>query len=53
MGVELGQLLVVSFILLVGFVVLRVMGVVRRDWILTTSGVALGVATLLLLQLPR
>jgi len=51
LGVELGQLLVVSVILLVGFVVLRMMGVVRRDWILTTSGAALGVATLLLLRL--
>ncbi len=51
LGVELGQLLVVSVILLVGVVVLRMMGVVRRDWILTTSGAALGVATLLLLQL--
>ncbi|AMR29084.1 HupE / UreJ protein [Hymenobacter psoromatis] len=51
LGVELGQLLVVSVILLVGFVLLRMMGVVRRDWILTTSGAALGVASLLLLQL--
>ena len=51
LGVELGQLLVVSAILLVGFVVLRMVGVVRRDWILTTSGAALGIATLLLLQL--
>ncbi|TDN36397.1 HupE/UreJ family protein [Hymenobacter sp. UV11] len=53
LGVELGQLLVVSMVLLVGFVVLRIVGVVRRDWILTTSGAALGVATLLLLQLHR
>lgn len=51
LGVELGQLLVVSVILLVGFVVLRIVGVVRRDWILVTSGAALGIATLLLLQL--
>lgn len=51
LGVELGQLLVVSIILLLGFGLLRVVGVARRDWILTVSGAALGVATLLLLQL--
>jgi hypothetical protein len=51
LGVELGQLLVVSVILLLGFVLLRIVGVARRDWVLTVSGAALGVATLLLLQL--
>jgi hypothetical protein len=51
LGVEVGQLLVVSIILLLGFVVLRGFGAARRDWVLTTSGAALGVATLLLLQL--
>jgi hypothetical protein len=51
LGVELGQLLVVSIILLLGFVLLRVVGVTRRDWILTVSGAALGVATLLLMQM--
>lgn len=51
LGVELGQLLVVSVILLLGFVLLRLVGVARRDWILTVSGAALGVATLLLLQM--
>jgi len=51
LGVELGQLLVVSVILLLGFVLLRGVGVARRDWILTVSGAALGVATLLLLQM--
>ena len=51
LGVELGQLLVVSIILLLGFVVLRGFGATRRDWILTTSGAALGVLLLLLVQL--
>lgn len=50
-GVELGQLLVVSIILLLGFVVLRGFNAARRDWVLTTSGAALGVALLLLVQL--
>ncbi len=51
LGVELGQLLVVGIILLLGFVVLRGFGAARRDWVLTTSGAALGVSLLLLVQL--
>ena len=50
-GVELGQLLVVSLILLLGFAVLRGFGAARRDWVLTASGAALGMALLLLVQL--
>ena len=50
-GVELGQVLIVAAILLLGAVLLRVAGVARRDWLLTTSGAALGIATVLLLQL--
>jgi hypothetical protein len=49
-GVELGQLLVVSAILLLGAVLLGRLRVARRDWLLTTSGAALGIATVLLLQ---
>jgi hypothetical protein len=51
LGVELGQLLVVSIILLLGFVMLRGFGAARRDWVLTTSGAALGIALVLLVQL--
>ena len=50
-GVELGQVLIVTGILLVGALLLRGLGVARRDWLLTTSGAALGIATVLLLQL--
>jgi len=49
-GVELGQLVVVGGILLLGAVLLRGFGVARRDWVLAVSGAALGVAGLLLLQ---
>ncbi|WP_426061061.1 HupE/UreJ family protein [Hymenobacter sp. B1770] len=49
-GVEVGQVLIVGVILLVGAVLLRGLGVARRDWLLTTSGAALGIATLLLMQ---
>ncbi|WP_231590665.1 HupE/UreJ family protein [Hymenobacter terrenus] len=49
-GVELGQVLVVTVMLLLGAVLLRGFRVARRDWLLTTSGAALGIATVLLLQ---
>lgn len=50
LGVEMGQVLVVTSILLVGAVLLRGFGVARRDWLLTASGAALGIATVLLAQ---
>ncbi|MFD2718078.1 HupE/UreJ family protein [Hymenobacter monticola] len=49
-GVELGQVLIVSAILLLGALLLGSLRVARRDWLLTTSGAALGIATVLLLQ---
>lgn len=49
-GVELGQVLVVVVILLLGAVLLRGLQVARRDWLLTTSGAALGIAVVLLVQ---
>lgn len=49
-GVEIGQLLIVSLILLLGLLLLRGLGVVRRDWLLVVSGVAGGIALMLLLN---
>jgi hypothetical protein len=49
-GVELGQLLIVALILLLGLVVLRALGAARRDWVLVVSGAAGGIAAVLLLQ---
>ncbi|GGG58360.1 HupE/UreJ family protein [Hymenobacter glacieicola] len=49
-GVELGQLLIVAIILLVGLLLLRVLNVARRDWLLVTSGAALGIALTLLVK---
>ncbi|GAB2956684.1 HupE/UreJ family protein [Hymenobacter coalescens] len=48
-GVEIGQLLIVGLILLLGLVVLRVGGAGRRDWVLVVSGAAAGIAVMLLL----
>ena len=50
-GVEVGQVLIVTIILLLGALLLRGFGVARRDWLLATSGAALGIAALLLVQL--
>ncbi|AII51364.1 hypothetical protein N008_05115 [Hymenobacter sp. APR13] len=47
-GVELGQLLIVSLILLLGLLLLRGFGVHRRDWLLVVSGAAMGIALVLL-----
>jgi len=49
-GVELGQLFIMSLILVVGLVVLRVFGALRRDWLLVVSGAAAGIALVLLLD---
>ena len=49
LGVELGQLVIVGLILLLGFMLLRGLRVHRRDWLLVTSGAALGIALVLLL----
>ena len=48
-GVEVGQLFIVSIILLLGFVLLRGFGIARRDWLLLVSGAAAGIAMMLLL----
>lgn len=50
-GVELGQLLVVGLILGLALALRRGLGVVHRDWVLTSSAAALGAALLLLVQL--
>lgn len=50
-GVEFGQLLVVGALLGLTLALVRGLGVARRDWVLTCSGAALGVALLLLVQL--
>lgn len=49
-GVEIGQLLIVALILLLGFLVLRGLSVARRDWLLVVSGAAGGIALVLLLN---
>ncbi|MCC2547589.1 HupE/UreJ family protein [Hymenobacter sp. BT175] len=49
LGVEAGQLLIVLLILILGLITLRILRRTRRDWILVVSGLAAGVALVLLL----
>lgn len=47
-GIELGQLMVVGFIIGIAYVFLNVIGTKHRDWNLFISGAAAGVALLLM-----
>ncbi len=49
-GVEIGQILVVTLLLVLAVLLRRGLRVAARDWLLLSSGAALGVALLLLLQ---
>lgn len=49
-GLELGQLLIVSLLLLLAVVVVRVVGVQRRDWVLGQSVVAATLALQLMIE---
>ncbi len=50
LGLEGGQILIVSLIFLCGLVAERWLGVVRRDWVLILSGAAGGIGLTLLLD---
>jgi len=50
LGVELGQLLIVAFILLASFVAFRVLQVKQREWNLFISGSAFGLALVMALE---
>jgi hypothetical protein len=49
-GIEIGQLLIVSIIILLSYILTRVFKVNRRDWILILSGAGLGVSAVLMLD---
>lgn len=49
-GIELGQLVVVASIFLIGFIFLNILRVAHRDWNVFISGAAAGVAVLLMSQ---
>ncbi|GAA4432255.1 HupE/UreJ family protein [Pontibacter saemangeumensis] len=49
-GIELGQLLIVAILLLIGAVVLNVFHAKKRDWIMVLSSAAAGVALVLMME---
>jgi hypothetical protein len=50
LGLEFGQVLIVSVIFLLGVLAERWLGIVRRDWVLVLSGAAAGIGLTLLLD---
>lgn len=49
-GIELGQLLIVSIILVAGFLLMNLFNVKRRDWIMVLSSAAAGIALILMME---
>jgi HupE / UreJ protein len=50
LGLEIGQILIVSTTLALTWLMMRVVGMARRDWALVLSGAAAGVAATLMLK---
>lgn len=50
LGIEWAQLVVVLAVLLLGFVAQRIIGLDRRDWIILTSGIIIGLTLPILLE---
>lgn len=52
-GLEIGQILIVAVVFVLGAIITRVIGMLRRDWLLVVSGATAGVAiTLIIDRLP-
>ncbi|CCH56928.1 hypothetical protein BN8_06318 [Fibrisoma limi BUZ 3] len=49
-GLELGQLLIVSAVLLIAYVALEILNLRRRDWVLIVSGIVAGMALSLIIN---
>jgi hypothetical protein len=47
LGLELGQIIIVAFFLVLGFMLVDVAGVNRRDWKLVVSSAVAGIALIL------
>lgn len=48
LGLELGQLIIVAFFLVLGFILIDLFGVNRRDWKLVISSAVAGIAVILI-----
>lgn len=49
-GIELGQLLIVSILLIVGFLIMNLFQAKKRDWIMVLSSAAAGISLILMLE---
>lgn len=49
-GIELGQLLIVSIILILAFISMNIFHLKRRDWILVLSSAAAGISLVLIME---
>ncbi|MFD2514649.1 HupE/UreJ family protein [Pontibacter locisalis] len=49
-GIELGQLLIVSILLAVAFLVMNLLNAKKRDWIMVLSSAAAGVSLILMME---
>lgn len=50
LGIELAQIIVVLMVLIIGFITKRAFRVAKRDWILVTSSLVIGMALPILLE---
>lgn len=50
LGIELGQLLVILIVLILGFLAVRLLRIAKRDWILVTSSIIIGMVVPLLIN---
>nr|WP_262914574.1 HupE/UreJ family protein [Pontibacter vulgaris] len=49
-GIELGQLLIVSILLIIGFLIINGLNAKKRDWIMVLSSAAAGIALILIME---
>lgn len=50
LGIEAGQIIIASFIILLGWLVISLLRAPRRDWILLLSGAAIGISLVLMIE---
>ena len=50
LGIEIAQIIIVFFVLILGFVVLNILHKSKRDWVLVISSVVIGIVIPMLLE---
>ena len=49
-GIELGQIIIVGVIMILGYLTINVLGAKRRDWNLVISGAGMGIAAIMMVE---